>query len=80
MTEWLLTQTEGEKAVVDWVKQDWATREISLNRGHWEEIVPILVQAQLRKVVERLQGDGCFNVHYEDWQELLKEAGKEEVG
>ncbi len=77
--DWLLTQAEAEKAVEEWVKEDWATNSIALNRGHWERIVPVLAQAQLRKVTEKLSKLGIDNeFSHENWQALLKEAGMEE--
>lgn len=45
----LLTPEEGEAAVNEWVNEDWATRYIQLNRGHWEYIVPVIAKAQLAK-------------------------------
>ena len=59
----LLTETETFAAVqafVD-VDEDWATRTIRLNRGRWEDIAPIIAQAQdaktLRAVGERLRAE-----------------------
>lgn len=46
----LLTQEEAEKAVDEWASQDWSTRIIQLNRGHWEAIVLVVAQAQLDKL------------------------------
>lgn len=45
----LLTPEEGERAVDEWTKEDWDTRYISLNRGHWEDIVLVVAKAQLAK-------------------------------
>lgn len=28
------------------MNEDWSTRYISLNRGHWEEVVPVIAKAQ----------------------------------
>lgn len=46
----LLTEEEIEEVIGRWVDQDYSTRSISLNRGHWERIAPIIAQAQLDKV------------------------------
>ena len=75
--QWLLTQAEGEKAVTD--NFDY----ISLNRGHWEEIVPAIAQAQLKKVAEylktrcvvRVTEQTNINLRLDQWQALLTEAG-----
>jgi len=54
------TLTEGEaiKIVAAWEAEDFSTRFISLNRGHWEQLVPIIAEAQavltLKEVGERL--------------------------
>lgn len=51
--EALLTQEEGEQAVRDWAAKDWSVRWTRLERGHWEDIVLVIAQAQLAKL-ERL--------------------------
>ncbi len=53
--ELLLTQVEGENAVEEWVAKDRAVRSISLNRGYWDGIVPVLSEAALKKFI-RLGG------------------------
>lgn len=57
--ELLLTQEEGEAAIQKWKNEDWALREIRLGRGHWEDIVPVLAEAQVDKFI-RL--GGCLRV------------------
>lgn len=44
-----LTPEEGEIAVNKWLNEDWATRYIRLSRGHWEDIIPVITEAQLAK-------------------------------
>ena len=43
----LLSDEEGEIAVEKWVNEDWETRYIRLSRGHWEDIIHVIAQAQL---------------------------------
>ncbi|KKK81226.1 hypothetical protein LCGC14_2815610 [marine sediment metagenome] len=51
-----LKQEELEIVVGKWVSEDWANRYIRLNRGHYEDILPIVAQAAhdnvLRQVIE----------------------------
>ena len=41
-----LTKEETEIAVNKWKNEDWATRYIRLNRGHYEEVLPLIAKAQ----------------------------------
>ena len=47
----LLTDEEMEIAVNIWRNEDWATRYISLNHGHYEDILPVIAKAQLDKAL-----------------------------
>lgn len=42
----LLTGEEIQKVVRNWMSGDFSVRVISLNRGHWEDIAPIIAEAQ----------------------------------
>jgi len=46
----LLTPDETAKMVADWIDEDYATRSVLLERGHWEHIAPVVAQAQVQKV------------------------------
>ncbi len=43
MTEWLLTQEEGEKRVYEYMVEEG--QMFSVERGHWEQLVPVLANA-----------------------------------
>lgn len=69
--ELLLTQKEGEKAVNEWIAQDWSVREISLSRGHWKDIVSVLAEAALKRFIQkggvtRVAGTGGTLSRYEE--------------
>lgn len=47
-----LTRDETEIVINKWKNQDWATRHISLNRGHWEDITPLVAHASSQKTLQ----------------------------
>ena len=49
---WKLKPEEAEEVVQKWMNEDFSVRSIQLDRGHWEYIVPILLQAALCHVYE----------------------------
>ncbi len=58
----LLTDEEIQVAVAIWVAEDSSTRSVSLNRGHWEDIAPVIAQAQRQltlKAVGEWLDDPC---------------------
>ena len=57
MDNLLLTGEEMEIAVNKWRNEDWATRYVRLNRGHYEDILPVIAQAQLDKIIRAI--DEC---------------------
>ncbi len=65
--ELLLTQEEGEKAVYEWVDKDFSVRFITIERGHWEDIVPVLAQAALAKFIRK---GGVIRLHSESIEEI----------
>ena len=42
----ILSQEEMVIAVNKWKNEDWETRYISLSRGHYEDILPVVAKAQ----------------------------------
>lgn len=77
----LLTPEEIKKAVKRWTDKDWAIHTISLNRGHWEDIAPILACAQLAKVIGEIEKFGSplgitFGAHMAEWLEAVKKEIK----
>ena len=74
MSNILLTKTEIAAVVKAWVDEDWESRTIRLNRGHWEDIAPVIAQAQIRNVVEWME-ERDFWISKDDVQELRKAAG-----
>ena len=80
---WLLTEEEAKKAVDKWLEEDFPVRAISLNRGHWEDVVFVIAYAQARKLLEWLGLEGYKSMGWEgftnkNWQALRKEIGLEE--
>mgnify|MGYP001563094513 CR=1 FL=1 len=71
--KWLLTDEEGEKAVGKWIAQDFSVRCISLGRGNWEQLVPVIARAQLLKVAEKIAG--LQSLKSWEWAELRHAAG-----
>lgn len=80
----LISQEEGEAAVEKYIQQDYSTNIIRMNRGHWEDIVPIIAEAQFahcQKTMVRLPSEteaigimreiDCKTVGYEDEAKLL---------
>ena len=61
----LLTDQEIQKVVDAWVKEDWSVRHIALNRGHWEDIPPIVAKAQdaktLRAMGKWIEGNCAYH-------------------
>jgi len=64
----ILSEEEMVIAVNKWKNEDWATRYISLSRGHYEDILPVVAKAQrdadvkyyealLEKELSRKEGD-----------------------
>lgn len=53
----LLNDKEIEKAVDNWMNEDWSVRSIQLNRGHWEYIAPVIAQAQWDICVKHSEGE-----------------------
>ena len=87
MSNILLTKAEISTVVQAWVDEDWESRTISLNRGHWEDIAPVIAQEQLRNVVKWLdlpkngygyRLGGNRQIYPEKYQELRRLAGLEE--
>lgn len=46
MIDRLLNEEEMEKLIMEWAHENWSTRIISLNRGHYEDVLPIIRDAQ----------------------------------
>ena len=51
----LLTDEEMEIAVNKWKNEDWATRHIRLDRGHYEDVLPLIAKAQLKKALQEVE-------------------------
>ena len=84
---WLLTEEEAKKAVDKWLEEDFPVRAISLNQGHWEDVVFVIAYAQARKLVRDLKTQLRYNISagsqldlFESpyWKALRKEIGLEE--
>ncbi|KKM93460.1 hypothetical protein LCGC14_1208110 [marine sediment metagenome] len=50
----ILDDEKLEAVVDEWCHEDWATRYTSLNRGHYEDILPIVAQAQAKYAMEQV--------------------------
>ena len=50
----LLTDEEIDKVVSDWVNVAPSARSVSLGRGHWEHIAPVIVKTQSQRIVKWL--------------------------
>ena len=82
-----LSDDEILKVVDEWVNEDWAVRYIRLNRGHWEDIAPIIARKAEREMKRQIMDWGVEQCqeHYTGggvcskrecpkcWQELEKE-------
>ena len=49
-----LSDDEIEIVVNQWVNEDWATRYIRLNRGHWEDIAPIVARRAEAEIIRQM--------------------------
>ena len=56
MSDWEPTEQEVEDAVYNWVNER-SERIISMNRGHWEQLVPIIGMLYARKLLEWGESD-----------------------
>lgn len=54
-----ITKEQAEQAVKLWVDEDYSTRSIQLDRGHWEYIVPVIADLQLQADLQSV--DKCHN-------------------
>ena len=79
MADILLTEEEAKGAVDKWLAEDFSSRVISLSRGNWEQIVPVIARAQAKKLVGWLDRKWPWLVE-EDWITLLEEVGLEKEG
>lgn len=78
--ERLLTPEEGEVVVNKWMNEDWATRYIRLNSGHWEEVVSLIAKAQdtktrqatLREVGQFLDDVMAVGAGDDGWDEIME--------
>ncbi len=75
--EWMLTQEEAAQVVAAYINKDFAVRSISVNRGHWEQLVPVLSLAQARKLVEWESNHGLFTVDDDAGSEMVKQLCKD---
>jgi len=61
----ILTPERINQEVGQWVQEDWAVRYIRLNRGHWEDIAPIIAKAQAKETCKEIG-----EVLLDKWDEL----------
>jgi len=50
----ILTPERINQEVDQWIQEDWAVRYIRLNRGHWEDIAPIIAEAQAKETCKEI--------------------------
>ena len=72
---WELTEEEGIKAVQEWIAADYATRIISVNRGHFEQLIPVIVCAAAQKLLDAMESESfdmgdSMHVPMEYWRKL----------
>ena len=44
-----ISDDQIQEAVRKWIDEDYSTRSISLDRGHWEYIAPVIADAQMEE-------------------------------
>lgn len=49
---WMLTEEEADRVARDAFQQDMLLQHYVESRGHWERLLPFLILAQARKLVE----------------------------
>ena len=64
---WELTEEEASIEITKWINEDSSVRWISLGRGHYEDVIPIVAHAAQRKLVEWLKGQSFYAVSPDTW-------------
>lgn len=72
----ILTEAALKQIIEDYINQDFAARAISLNRGHYEDLLPLIAEAQHRADVEAIRGIVNPYICGKDWWKAFEEARK----